>query len=255
MDAGDADRRSATRARRSSTASPIRSGASASRPTSCSASADARGVRLRSFHSAPSREPLTAPTRLRDPRTSSSLPRCDGPSAVDRAAPASYHAIDARHPPAPRRWTAVPSAPRLLAVRFACSLACQSHAPSLRAPDPRVHADRRRCACPPSRSRAQAEGPEPRRPFTAWSESVHSFRDSLVTVARAQIGTKYVLGGTTPNGFDCSGLVRYVMAALKVELPRTAAQQAPDGSRRSTATRATCARAICSPSARRARPA
>jgi cell wall-associated NlpC family hydrolase len=80
-----------------------------------------------------------------------------------------------------------------------------------------------------AQSAAQRDVPQQRRPFTAWSESVHSFRDSLVMVARAQIGTKYVLGGTTPNGFDCSGLVRYVMAALKVELPRTAAQQAQTG--------------------------
>jgi cell wall-associated NlpC family hydrolase len=82
------------------------------------------------------------------------------------------------------------------------------------------------CATPAA---AQRQSTEPRRPFTAWSESVHSFRDSLVSVARAQVGTKYVLGGTTPNGFDCSGLVRYVMAALRVELPRTAAQQAQTG--------------------------
>jgi cell wall-associated NlpC family hydrolase len=86
------------------------------------------------------------------------------------------------------------------------------------------------CAIPAiAQSESRRERPEPRRPFTAWSESVHSFRDSLVSVARAQIGTRYVLGGTTPSGFDCSGLVRYVMAALKVELPRTAAQQAQTG--------------------------
>jgi cell wall-associated NlpC family hydrolase len=73
-----------------------------------------------------------------------------------------------------------------------------------------------------------------RRPFALWSESAHNLRDSLVTVARAQLGTRYVLGGTTPNGFDCSGLVRFVMASLKVELPRTAAQQARIGDEVST---------------------
>jgi cell wall-associated NlpC family hydrolase len=73
-----------------------------------------------------------------------------------------------------------------------------------------------------------------RRPFALWSESAHNLRDSLVTVARAQLGTRYVLGGTTPKGFDCSGLVRYVMASLKVELPRTAAQQARIGDEVST---------------------
>ena len=73
-----------------------------------------------------------------------------------------------------------------------------------------------------------------RRPFALWSESAQSVRDSLVTVARAQLGARYVLGGTTPKGFDCSGLVRYVMGALKVELPRTAAQQARIGDEVST---------------------
>ena len=75
---------------------------------------------------------------------------------------------------------------------------------------------------------------EQRRPFALWSESAQKLRDSLVSVARAQIGTRYVFGGTTPKGFDCSGLVRYVMAALKVELPRTAAQQARIGDEVST---------------------
>jgi cell wall-associated NlpC family hydrolase len=77
------------------------------------------------------------------------------------------------------------------------------------------------------------EGPAPMdapRPFAAWSNSVHAFRDSLVTIARAQVGTKYVRGGQSPDrGFDCSGLIRYVMAGLHVSLPRTAAQQAAAG--------------------------
>jgi cell wall-associated NlpC family hydrolase len=70
-----------------------------------------------------------------------------------------------------------------------------------------------------------------RKPFARWSESVHSVRDSVVAIARAQVGTRYVFGGTSPTGgFDCSGLVKYVMAALRVDLPRTAAQQARIGS-------------------------
>ena len=59
---------------------------------------------------------------------------------------------------------------------------------------------------------------------------MHSLRDSLVAVARAQVGTRYVLGGTSPeHGFDCSGLVRYVMSSLDVHMPRTACLQATTG--------------------------
>lgn len=55
-------------------------------------------------------------------------------------------------------------------------------------------------------------------------------RDSMVALARQQIGRRYVLGGTTPGrGFDCSGLVRFVLAALRLGVPRTAAEQATTG--------------------------
>jgi cell wall-associated NlpC family hydrolase len=68
------------------------------------------------------------------------------------------------------------------------------------------------------------------RPFAAFSASARSLRDSLVALARAQIGRRYRLGGASPeHGFDCSGLVRYVMAALHVVLPRTAKDQARSG--------------------------
>ena len=44
---------------------------------------------------------------------------------------------------------------------------------------------------------------------------------------RAQIGRRYRTGGVSPDkGFDCSGLVQYVLTALKLNVPRTAKQQA-----------------------------
>lgn len=69
-----------------------------------------------------------------------------------------------------------------------------------------------------------------RAPFAMFSQSAQQIRDSLVAMARAQIGARYVLGGESPDGgFDCSGLVRYLMTAMQVTLPRTAAQQATAG--------------------------
>jgi cell wall-associated NlpC family hydrolase len=80
------------------------------------------------------------------------------------------------------------------------------------------------CA-PASQARAQAA-----KPFEAYSNSALTLRDSVVAMARAQLGTRYRTGGEAPDkGFDCSGLVRYVLSALNVELPRTARQQAKVG--------------------------
>lgn len=68
------------------------------------------------------------------------------------------------------------------------------------------------------------------KPFEAMSNSAESLRDSIVSLARAQIGTRYRLGGGSPEkGFDCSGLVKFVMSALNLDVPRTARQQAKVG--------------------------
>lgn len=62
------------------------------------------------------------------------------------------------------------------------------------------------------------------------SASAVSLRDSIVAFARAQIGTRYRHGGETPQrGFDCSGLIQYVMARFSMVLPRTAKAQATAG--------------------------
>ena len=71
-----------------------------------------------------------------------------------------------------------------------------------------------------------SDGEDHPRPLAALSASASSLRDSVVALARAQVGRRYRYGGQSPDrGFDCSGLVRYVLAALAVEVPRTAAQQ------------------------------
>lgn len=47
-----------------------------------------------------------------------------------------------------------------------------------------------------------------------------------VEIARGFVGkTPYVWGGTSPNGFDCSGLVQYCYRELGIELPRTSRTQ------------------------------
>jgi cell wall-associated NlpC family hydrolase len=65
------------------------------------------------------------------------------------------------------------------------------------------------------------------RPFARLSASAAGILDSLVSRARGQLGTRYVLGGERPGqALDCSSFARYVMQAVGVRLPRTAAQQA-----------------------------
>jgi cell wall-associated NlpC family hydrolase len=70
---------------------------------------------------------------------------------------------------------------------------------------------------------AAVDGPKPFARFTASAEAM---RDSVVALARAQIGKRYVRGGASPDrGFDCSGLVKYVLGLLDISAPRTARLQ------------------------------
>jgi len=47
----------------------------------------------------------------------------------------------------------------------------------------------------------------------------------VVTIARGLLGIAYVYGGSTPAGFDCSGLTQYVYAKAGISIPRTASAQ------------------------------
>lgn len=53
----------------------------------------------------------------------------------------------------------------------------------------------------------------------------------IVEYAKKFMGVKYVYGGTSPNGFDCSGFVQYVFKHFGIKLNRTAADQAKHGTK------------------------
>jgi len=53
----------------------------------------------------------------------------------------------------------------------------------------------------------------------------------VVQDAMKHVGTKYVLGGCQPGGFDCSGFVYYIYKQYGIELPRISTEQADAGKR------------------------
>lgn len=69
--------------------------------------------------------------------------------------------------------------------------------------------------------------PNALKPFASWSASAEALSDSIVSLARRQMGVRYRRGASSPKrGFDCSGLVAYVMSHFDIRLPRTSSEQA-----------------------------
>lgn len=61
---------------------------------------------------------------------------------------------------------------------------------------------------------------------SASSEQSRTQGEQAVAAARSQIGTPYKWGGTSPSGFDCSGLTQWSYKQAGVDIPRTAQSQA-----------------------------
>jgi cell wall-associated NlpC family hydrolase len=54
--------------------------------------------------------------------------------------------------------------------------------------------------------------------------------DQVVEVALESIGTPYLWGGTSEDGFDCSGLIQFAYAQVGVRIPRVSRAQIRAGS-------------------------
>ncbi|WP_165932694.1 peptidoglycan endopeptidase [Flavobacterium cellulosilyticum] len=63
------------------------------------------------------------------------------------------------------------------------------------------------------------------------SKSFHdaAFLDQLIETASENIGTQYRIGGTTKEGFDCSGLICSTFGTYDIQLPRTSIEQSQVG--------------------------
>lgn len=61
------------------------------------------------------------------------------------------------------------------------------------------------------------------------TENDPAVSNKVIKKAKSAIGTPYVLGGSEPGGFDCSGLVKWAYNSVGVELPRTAREQSVVG--------------------------
>ena len=53
--------------------------------------------------------------------------------------------------------------------------------------------------------------------------------EALVELSKQYIGTPYVYGGMSPQGYDCSGFVKYCYSLMGVEVNRVARDQALNG--------------------------
>lgn len=61
-------------------------------------------------------------------------------------------------------------------------------------------------------------------PAIAEDAESTSSTNEIINYGKTLIGTPYIWGGTTPNGFDCSGFLMYVYKRKGISIPRTVSE-------------------------------
>jgi len=82
----------------------------------------------------------------------------------------------------------------------------------------------------PQPSRSTGTSSASSKSTTAKPASQQTKASAIIATSKQYIGVKYVFGGTTPAGFDCSGFVQYVFAKNGITLPRVSRDQFKVGS-------------------------
>lgn len=90
----------------------------------------------------------------------------------------------------------------------------------------RLEEGRARKAAAAAAAAAARKGVEP----AAATGSLGAGHAEVVQVALGFLGVPYVWGGSSPSGFDCSGLTQYCYSRIGVSIPRTSASQYLAGS-------------------------
>lgn len=120
-----------------------------------------------------------------------------------------------------------------MAAALLCLLAAAGCAPHRRGPLPPVDSLPAGAVKPakprPSTDAVRPDARSSRRPARPAPGPDAPPAEKVVALAESYIGTPYRWGGSTPAGFDCSGLVQHVYGEVGLDLPRNSADQARTG--------------------------
>lgn len=145
--------------------------------------------------------PVTPQARAATPPTTPPTTGVTAPTPTTAAAPA----------PAPTAATPTPSTTSAPAPTSTTPAPSPTTAPAAPAPAP---AD-------PGPLVSSSPRPTPPAP----SSNAAGVRAQIVSLVESQVGVPYVFGGSSPSGFDCSGLVQWAYAQSGMSVPRGATDQ------------------------------